>query len=66
MKEFKINAQSHIIADIIQHLNNGMMGMAIARDWSYRVKNNTIYFTLKEGCEVKPEDLFWFGYLTKD
>jgi len=66
MTKFKISAQSHIIADVIQHLNFGMTGMGIARSWNYEVIKNTIYFTLKEGCEVNPEDLFWFGYLTKD
>lgn len=64
MKEFKISGQGYIIHDIITHLNNGHMGMAIARNWNYRVRKNTIYFTLKEGHKVDFESLFWFGYLT--
>lgn len=66
MKTFRINAQGHIIDDIIEHLENGHAGMGIARDWDYTRDNDTLIFTLKEGSEVKPADLFWFGYLTKD
>lgn len=66
MKEFKISAQQHILDDILEHLSNGMMGQAIARDWDYELKNNIIFFTLKEGHEVQLDVIFWFGYLTKD
>lgn len=64
MNEFKINAQDYIIDDVISHIKNGHMGMAFAKDWEYIRKGNTLYFTLKKGGEVKPDVIFWFGYLT--
>lgn len=66
MKDFTLNAQSHIIADILEHLQNGMIGMAVARAYNYEVKGDTIYFTHKGEIELSPADFFWFGYLTKD
>ncbi|TDX86200.1 hypothetical protein [Epilithonimonas xixisoli] len=64
MQNFTINAQDYIIDDIISHLENGTIGQAIARSWNYERKNNTLYFTLKEGAEVRLADLFWFGFLS--
>lgn len=65
MQKFTINGQKHIIANAVEALENNMMGMSVARSWNYRlVSENTIEFTLKEGEEIKPSDLFWFGYFT--
>lgn len=64
MEEFKINAQSYIIDDILSHIKNGHMGMAFANDWNYVRKGNTLYFTLKENGKVDLSVIFWFGYLT--
>lgn len=66
MKEFKINAQSDIIDDIISHLEGGSMGMAVARKFSYERKGDTLYFTLKPGQEPELSEIFWFGYLTNN
>lgn len=64
MEEFKINAQSYIIDDILSHIKNGHMGMAFANNWNYVRKGNTLYFTLKENGKVDLSVIFWFGYLT--
>lgn len=66
MKKFKIFQQTNIIDDIMQHLKNGCMGMAIARDWDYERTGNTITFTLKEGHEINLDAIFWFGYFSKE
>lgn len=66
MKEFKIYQQPNIIDDIMQHLTEGCMGIAIAHDWNYERTGNTIHFTLKEGHEINLDAIFWFGYFTKD
>lgn len=64
MNQFKITAQDYILAQILEHLEHGIMGQAIAREWDYELRQNVIYFTLKEGGVVKLDDLFWLGYLT--
>ena len=64
MKDFKRNAQDHIIDDILSHLENGTIGQGIARKYNYERKGNNLYFTLKAGEEIDPADIFWFGYLT--
>lgn len=62
--QFRINAQDYIIEDILTHLTNGGTGIAIACDWDYVREGNTLIFTLKENGIIKPDVLFWFGYLT--
>ncbi len=68
MNSFKINAQTHIIDEICEALENCHMGIAILHDWTMERKNfeksSTLYFTLKEGKEIKPDVLFWFGYFS--
>lgn len=64
MTEFTLSQQKDIIDDIIDHLENGMMGLAIARDWNYQREGNIINFKLKEGHTVNLETIFWFGYFT--
>ncbi|AZA90936.1 Uncharacterised protein [Chryseobacterium nakagawai] len=65
MQKFTINGQKHIIVNVIDALENNMMGMSVARSWNYElISETTIEFTLKEGETVKPSDLFWFGYFT--
>lgn len=64
MKDFKINAQEHIIDDIISHLEGGSMGQAVARRFDYKREGNTLYFVLKPGEEPELSEIFWFGYLT--
>lgn len=66
MKEFKITQQANIIDDIMEHLVDGSMGRAMARDWDYERIGNTITFKLKEGHEINLDVIFWFGYFTKD
>ena len=64
MDNFTLNAQDHIIEDILSHLKNGSMGQAVARKFNYNRVGNNLYFTLKPGEEVNLSELFWFGYLT--
>lgn len=66
MQEFRINGQFYIINSIIIHLKNGHMGQSFAEDWDYRREGNTIIFTLKENGTIKPDVIFWFGYLTNN
>ena len=61
---FKINAQSYIINNILSHIKNGHMGIAFAKNWNFERKGNTLYFSLKENGEVDLSVIFWFGYLT--
>lgn len=63
---FTISQQANIIDEVIEHLQDGTLGMAVARSWDYERKGNKITFTLKEGCSVDLETIFWFGYFTKD
>ncbi|MGG7468696.1 hypothetical protein [Chryseobacterium arthrosphaerae] len=65
MKKFRLNAQDHIIKDIIECLECSIIGQGIAISWDYTlISENTIEFTLKEGKEVVLKDIFWFGYIT--
>lgn len=64
MKNFKITQQTDIIDDLMEHLINGMMGIAMAHDWDYERSGNTIHFNLKEGHEMKLDVIFWLGYFT--
>lgn len=65
MEKFTLNAQEHIIRNILESLENSIAGMGIARSWEYKcISERTIEFILKEGEEIKPSDLFWFGYYT--
>lgn len=66
MKEFTISQQTDIIDAVMEHLENGMMGIAVAKDWDYQRKGNTVSFKLKEGHEINLDVIFWFGYFTKD
>ena len=62
--EFKIFQQTNIIDNLMEHLTDGTMGIAIANDWDYERKGNTVFFKLKPGRKVKLDVLFWFGYFT--
>jgi len=63
MTTFTISGQSHIIDDVIIQLQNGSFGFVITQSWNYEVLDDEkIIFTLKAGAEIKPADLFWFGY----
>jgi hypothetical protein len=68
MKEFKINAQTHIIDEICEALECSHIGFAVKDCWTIERKNfgygSTLYFTLKEGKLVQPDVLFWFGYFS--
>ncbi|MCW3168928.1 hypothetical protein OMO38_10380 [Chryseobacterium sp. 09-1422] len=67
MTQFTISGQSHIIDDVLEHLKYGSAGFSICHNWNYEIiSSEKIIFSLKEGKEVKPADLFWFGYFTKD
>lgn len=69
MEKFRINAQDYIIENMIEQLveslENSIIGKGIAKSWDYELIDKcTIEFTLKEGEEIKPADLVWFGYIT--
>lgn len=65
MTNFSINGQDWLINDILDHLKNGIIGIAIAEAYDYKVIGETINFTLKPNKEVNPSLLFWFGFHTK-
>ena len=65
MEEFKINGQDWLINDILDHLKNGSIGIAISDKFEVSRINNTLYFKLKTGKEIDLSLLFWFGYHTK-
>lgn len=64
--EFKIFQQTDIIDDLMSHLENGGMGLAMAADWDYERIENVVYFKLKPGHEIKLDVLFWFGFFTNN
>lgn len=64
LTEFKIFQQTDIIDNLMSHLENGMMGIAMVNDWDYERIGNTVYFKLKPDGEIKLDVLFWFGYFT--
>jgi hypothetical protein len=66
MTEFKINGQDWLIDDILNHLENGSIGIAIADKFEVERKDNTLYFKLKPDKDIDLSLLFWFGYHTKD
>ena len=66
MTEFKVFQQTSVIDDLMSHLKNGVMGMAMARDWDYERKGNFVYFKLKPRHEMKLDVIFWLGYFTSD
>ncbi|GAA5087071.1 hypothetical protein GCM10023210_09670 [Chryseobacterium ginsengisoli] len=66
MTDFTISGQSHIIDDVIEHLKNGSFGFVTPQSWNYEIGDQNKIITLKNGAEVKPDDLFWFKYLIKD
>lgn len=67
MKEFTINAQEYIIAEILEHLEHGVIGKGIARSWDcIKIDDSNLKFILKPEATINPADLFWFGYLTPD
>jgi hypothetical protein len=65
MKKFRINAQEHIIKNVIECIQCSILGQGFAISWHYELLNeSTIEFTLKEGKEAKFSDVFWLGYFT--
>ncbi len=66
LTEFEIFQQTDIIDNLMSHLENGTMGMALARDWDYERKGNFVYFKLKPGHTIKLDVLFWFGFFTNE
>ncbi len=65
MENFRINAQESIINNILEALENSILGQGIASNWDYELLNEkTIEFNLKEGKTFRIADIFWFGYIT--
>lgn len=68
MTIFKINAQTHIIDQIFETIETCTLGIAFKEDWNIERKDfeygSTLYFSLKEGKELKPDLIFWIGYFS--
>lgn len=62
MKDCRINIQPYIIDKIIAALETCATGIGIAEKYSYKIQNNTIIFTPKDGKEMNANDFFMLGY----
>jgi hypothetical protein len=64
--EFKINGQTEIIDRVCEAIETSIMGADFKEDWNMERKDfvygSTLYFSLKEGKEMKPDVIFWLGY----